>query len=195
MKATSFFSSVLDSVELDDLEQIAQRNHLSFKALELIYKYVLDKKYISYTDALKYLSQNGVTFAPKTFGKYVAAIKMIGDISISFEFSTKGYDGRWLVYAPGVISELCKKRHISLLSFMRMNDIWEKFYSETEIYFDFRQKRIKPPETLTSIKARYQALVAKQGHNGTSHKFVRTALDQVVLAVGDMRRVIANVER
>ncbi len=194
MKATPFFSLTLDSVELDELEQMAQRNHLSFKSLEMIYRYILGNKYAPYTDVLKYLSRAGIDFTPKTFGKYVAALKTIGDVSVSFEFSTEGYDGRWLVYAPSVLPELCKKRHISLLSFVRMEDIWENFFVDAENYFDFRQKRVKPPETLTAMKARYENIVKQRGHNGTSAKYIRTALDIVVMRVGDMRRIIASCE-
>lgn len=192
---SKFFSELLDSAEFDDLQWISRRSHLSMRTLELIYRQVLEKKVISYNEIIIMLKKNQVLIAPKTLGKYVAALKSVDDVHISFKFDASGYDGRYLVYAPNIVAELCKKRHISLLSFIELNPVWEKFYSEAEEYYNFRQKCVKPPETMTNMKLRYQHTLEGLGFNGTSHKYVRTALDNVVIAVGDMRRVIANCEK
>jgi pullulanase/glycogen debranching enzyme len=187
--------------ELDIIESFKKRRHLDCEILAALYDLLLKEKIIrtdnitqklkdKYNITSKAPDNFGGLMADRTISKYISILCQVDDFHRTFQFNENGY-GRWYVmYATQVEAKLCKKRHISLLTFMiDLRKILDKFHKEALIYHNKRMNRLKPPKTMTSLKEEYEIIIKKiKGENFKARKYLRTEHDLVILEIGDSRK-------
>lgn len=187
--------------ELDIIEEFKKKRHLDYEVLAALYDLLLKEKVIR-TDLItqklknKYglisTSQDSVTglIADRTIAKYISILCKVDDFHRTFQFNENGYGKWYVVYATQVEANLCKKRHISLLTFMiDLRKILDEFHKEALVYHNKRMNRMKPPKTMTSLKEEYEIIIKNiKGDKFKARKYIRTEHDLVILEIGDSRK-------
>lgn len=188
--------------ELDTIEAFKTKRHMDIKILVSLYDLMMDHKIVAFSDMAELLYEEydivSLEFSePRplsnpTMRKYRTLLKEIEDFHVTFNFNKDGYGGWYMIYAPRHIAELCKKRHISLKTFMiDLREDLTEFHIMAHEYYSRRINRLNQPFQLTQLKIGYEYLIKmKMGKAFKSEKYIRTEQDLVILEFGDSRKGI-----
>jgi len=181
--------------ELDIIENFKKRKHLCYTTLAAISKILLESKIIKMPDiSTKLENTYNIRLSKRTISKYLSIMCEIDDYHRTFQYNINGYGEWWMVYATDTESKLCKKRHISLLTFIELKDILNNFSVDAIKYYESRMGRTKPKETMTAMKIRYERILKdRMGEHFKARKYIRTEQDMVLLKIGDTRKAINSI--
>lgn len=181
--------------ELDIIESFKKRRHLCYATLASINKILSENKTIKMSDISTKLEKiYNITLSKRTMSKYLSILCEIDDYHRTFQYDVNGYGEWWIVYASDTEAKLCKKRHISLLTFIELKGILDNFGVDAVKYYESRMNRTKPKETMTAMKIRYERILRdEKGEQFKARKYIRTEQDMVLLRIGDTRKVLNNV--
>lgn len=187
--------------ELDRIESFKRKRHLDYETLAALYDLLLNKKIICTSDIPDALREEygiiskaennyGGSISMRTLSKYISILTQVDDFHRTFQFDVKGYGNWYVAYATKVEAELCKKRHISLYTFLtELRELLDEFHIRCVVYYEHRQARTKPPQTMTDMKNEFeQRIFDKMGENIKARKYIRTEQDLVQLKMGDARK-------
>lgn len=187
--------------ELDTIEAFKHSRHLDYNILAALYDLIIKQKVMKTDEIAQELKENynitstsrhnhGGAISSRTVVKYISILTKVDDFHRTFKFNINGYGKWYVVYATRVEAELCKKRHISLLTFVTdLRPILDVFHQEALVYHNKRMNRIKPPKTMTSLKEEYAIKIQKiKGSKFKARKYIRTEHDLVILEIGDSRK-------
>ena len=181
--------------ELDIIENFKKRRHLCYTTLAAISKILLENRIIKMPSiSTKLEDVYNIKLSKRTISKYLSIMCEIDDYHRTFQYDINGYGEWWVVYATDTESKLCKKRHISLLTFIELKDILDNFGVDAIKYYESRMGRTKPKETMTAMKARYERILRdRMGEQFKARKYIRTEQDMVLLKIGDTRKAINSI--
>ncbi len=186
--------------ELDTIEEFKSKRHMDIKTLVALSDLIMDHKIVAFEDMASLLYEEyGIVslefneprpLSNPTIRKYRTLLKEIDDFHFTFNFDKEGYGGWHMIYAPRHVAELCKKRHISLKTFMiDLREILDEFHLMAHSYYGRRINRLPQPYQLTQIKIGYGYLIGeKMGMDFKAEKYIRTEHDLVILEFGDSRK-------
>lgn len=189
--------------ELDKIESVKCKKHIDYRTLACLYDLILERKIVKQSDIPEILlKEYGIAscfdetkpVSYQTVFKYITVLVAVEDFHKTFQFSADGYEGWYVVYASDIEAKLCRKRHISLLTFLtELRPLLKEFHDEAMKYYNKRLLMLRPDRTMTEMKADYyKRIKAVKGEHFKAEKYVRTEQDLVLLEVGNVRKAFRD---